>query len=81
MKKFEQVLILEAIEIQLAKEPQEPTKNKKPLRPNDLSKWELRVDRYRVFYDVDKDNQTVKVKAIGWKEHDRLYIRGKGFRL
>jgi len=51
------------------------------LRPNDLSAWELRVDRCRVFYDVSAEEATVTVKAVGWKEHNRLFIRGREFQL
>jgi mRNA-degrading endonuclease RelE of RelBE toxin-antitoxin system len=46
-------------------------------RPNDLSAWELRVGMYRVFYDVDPQQRTVRIKAVGWKERDKLVIRGK----
>ena len=48
---------------------------RKPLEPNQLGSWELRIDRYRVFYDVEND--TVYVTAVGYKEHNDLYIRGK----
>ena len=78
-KKFEQRLILDEIETQLFVEPLTQTRNRKPLRPNDLSEWELRIDKYRVFYDVDIESNTVTVKAVGWKEHNRLFIRGKEF--
>ena len=39
--------------------------------------WEARVGVHRVFYDVDEANRKVTVKAVGWKEHNRLFIRGK----
>jgi len=77
LRKPEQRLILDAIERQLAVEPLTPTRNRKPLRPNDLSEWGLRIGKYRVFYDVDAESSTVTVKAVGWKEHNRLFIRGK----
>lgn len=57
------------------------TSNRKPLRPNELSKWELRVSEYRIFHDVDEITLTVKIKAVGYKEHNRLFIRGKEFYL
>jgi mRNA-degrading endonuclease RelE of RelBE toxin-antitoxin system len=57
------------------------SRNRKPLRPNDLSQWELRIDRFRVFYDVAGQGMAVVVKAIGWKEHNKLYIHGKEFQL
>ena len=36
---------------------------------------------YRIFYDIEKEHATVRVKAIGWKEHNRLFIRGKEYLL
>jgi mRNA-degrading endonuclease RelE of RelBE toxin-antitoxin system len=43
--------------------------------------WELRIGKYRVFYDADVVRDTVKIKAVGWKEHDRLFMSGKEFLL
>lgn len=31
------------------------TRNRNPLRPNETSQWELRIGKYRVFYDVPKN--------------------------
>ena len=45
--------------------------------PNDLSIWEMRVGEFRVFYDVDEERQEVLIKAVGWKKHNKLFIRGK----
>ena len=36
---------------------------------------------YRVFYDVYAQQRTVRIKAVGWKERDKLVIRGKEFTL
>jgi mRNA-degrading endonuclease RelE of RelBE toxin-antitoxin system len=80
-KKTEQATILDAIPVQLASEPLTETRNRKPLRTNDLSQWELRVDRYRIFYDVDAENSIVLIKAIGWKDHNILRIRGEEYSL
>ena len=80
-KKFEQKLILDAIPEQLASEPLTETRNRKPLRANELAQWELRVDRFRVFYDVDADGQVVSIKAIGWKDHNILRIRDQEYTL
>ncbi len=75
-RKFEQKVILDAIEQQLLYEPNVATRNRKPLDENNLANWELRVDRYRVFYDIiiEDDRQIVKIKAIGHKQHNILYI-------
>ncbi|MCI0457034.1 MAG: type II toxin-antitoxin system RelE/ParE family toxin [Gemmataceae bacterium] len=81
LKKADQNVVLDAIEQQLTNEPLVETRNRKPLRPNDLSSWEVRVGFYRVFYDVDETNQKVTIKAVGWKEHNKLFIRGKEYQL
>ena len=76
LRKADQVAITDRIEAQLTEEPQAETRNKKPMKPNKLAKWELRIGRFRVFYDVEGEG-VVKVKAIGWKEHNRLYFGGQ----
>lgn len=80
-KKTEQNLILDSIEEQLVQEPLNVTKNRKPLRPNDISAWELRIDKYRVFYDVNVEDNLVIIKAVGAKEHNQLFICGKESKL
>jgi mRNA-degrading endonuclease RelE of RelBE toxin-antitoxin system len=81
LRRHEQRTILAAIEKQLEVAPMKPTRNRKPLRPNDLSTWEVRVGKYRVFYDVVEEGKRVVIKAVGWKEHNRLFIRGEEFQL
>jgi hypothetical protein len=48
----ERSTLLDAIREQLADEPLVETRNRKPLRPNPLAPWELRVGSLRAFYDV-----------------------------
>jgi len=80
-KKREQQIIFSTVDEQLAWQPTLETRNRKPLRPNDLSQWELRIGQYRVFYDVDAIVRIVAIKAIGKKKHNQLYIRGRKFEL
>jgi mRNA-degrading endonuclease RelE of RelBE toxin-antitoxin system len=80
-KKYEQTLILDQIEVQLSYEPLNETRNRKPLELNALGEWELRIGMYRVFYDVDAEQITVKIKAVGYKQHNRLDLRGKEYAL
>jgi mRNA-degrading endonuclease RelE of RelBE toxin-antitoxin system len=49
LKKGEQNVVLDAIEQQLTKEPLVQTRNRKPLRPNDLASWEARVGSLRLY--------------------------------
>ncbi len=74
-------MIVDAIDDRLIYEPSLETRNRKVLDPNLLAAWELRIGRYRVFYDVDAVITLVLVKAVGWKEHNTLYIRGKAYML
>ncbi len=73
---FDRKIILEAIKTQLENEPMLETRNRKRLRENPLGPWELRAGKDRVFYQVDADSRVVTVGAIGYKEHNKLYIRG-----
>lgn len=62
------------------------TRNRKPLRiPNTLNAtWELRCganNRYRVFYDVDVEDDFVVVLAVGRKVGNRLMIGSEEFLL
>ena len=78
-RKYDQQIILEGIETQLRDQPHQETTNRKHLGANELSDWELRIGKFRVFYDVEMgvDQQLVKVKAVGHKIHNRLIIAGR----
>ncbi len=73
--------ILDQIDFCLKDRPNVETRNNKVLRPNRLAQRELRVDRFRVFYDIQEDKAVVKVEAIGHKRGSRLYVRGQEFQL
>jgi hypothetical protein len=42
----EQAIILNAVDRQLANEPLKETRNRKPMRPNPIAPWELRIGRF-----------------------------------
>ena len=73
LRAFERKRILNRIQEQLTHQPTQKTRNKKELPgltppwEHVQPVWELRVDEYRVFYDVDDDEQTVIVRAIRHK--------------
>ncbi|HEV8725653.1 MAG TPA: type II toxin-antitoxin system RelE/ParE family toxin [Candidatus Binatia bacterium] len=62
--------ILDAIEEQLAREPETRTRNRKLLEnlippwQTVAPIWELRVGEYRVFYDVSATESVVYVRAV-----------------
>jgi len=80
-RKYEQTLILDGVDRQLRCEPDNATRNRKVLDSNNLSQWELRIGIYRVFYDITTNQPNVTIKAVGYKEHNKLFIRGKEYSL
>jgi mRNA-degrading endonuclease RelE of RelBE toxin-antitoxin system len=79
-------LIRETIQEQLLFEPDAETRNRKPLRQPAVfeAEWELRFgpdNRFRVFYEIDRENRKVYILAIGVKERDRLFIGGEEVQL
>src|ERR1700720_3116203 len=75
-RKTERQIISDGIDFFLTHDANVETRRRKPLRPNRIAPWELRIQDYRVFYDFEEDD-IVKVVAVGHKEHNDLYIRGK----
>lgn len=80
-RKYEQQLIADQIDEQLLHEPAHETRNRKRLRPNNVAEFELRIMKFRVFYDVDENKNLVKIEAVGHKEGSCLFIRGKEYQL
>jgi mRNA-degrading endonuclease RelE of RelBE toxin-antitoxin system len=81
MRTFDQRRLVAAMEVQLVHEPTRETRNRKQLRPNDLAEWELRVEAFRIFYDVLEIDGVVKVVAIGFKDGNDLYVHGERYEL
>jgi mRNA-degrading endonuclease RelE of RelBE toxin-antitoxin system len=78
-KVYEQRIIASAIRTFLTRDALVETDRRKLLESNSLAPWELRIENYRVFYDVDDD--TVHIIAVGHKNHNDLYVRGKKVQL
>ncbi|HBL12150.1 MAG TPA: addiction module toxin RelE [Cyanobacteria bacterium UBA11162] len=79
-------LICSTIEEQLSYEPEEETRNRKPLlQPSEIgATWELRFgpnNRFRVFYRTDLSNKTVYIRAIATKLGNKLFIGTEEFNL
>jgi mRNA-degrading endonuclease RelE of RelBE toxin-antitoxin system len=78
----QRTIVFEAIDTQLTHEPNVETRNRKPMRPNPLAPWELRVQNMRVYYDVEHDpEERVLILAVGIKDHNRILIGGKEIEL
>ena len=78
----DRAIVLDAVDQQLATEPTVETRNRKPLRPNPVAPWELRIGDLRVFFDVEEEpDAVVHVRAVGLKQHNILRIGGEVFEL
>jgi mRNA-degrading endonuclease RelE of RelBE toxin-antitoxin system len=78
----ERARVLDGIERQLVHEPLRETRNRKPLRPNPIAPWELRLGSLRVFYDVSETGRrVVHVLAIGKKVRNIVRIGGQEIKL
>jgi mRNA-degrading endonuclease RelE of RelBE toxin-antitoxin system len=67
--------VLDAVDRHLAHEPTVETRNRKPMRPNPVAPWELRIGSLPVYYDVeDSPERKVAVRAIGIKEGNLVRI-------
>jgi mRNA-degrading endonuclease RelE of RelBE toxin-antitoxin system len=73
--------VFAAVEETLAQQPLRETHNAKRLRANSLAEWELRIDNFRVFYNVSEEERLVTIINIGEKKAGRLMIGGKEFEL
>jgi hypothetical protein len=75
-------LIRAVVDEQLSFEPTTETRNRKPLkRPVVfMATWEIRFgpqNRFRVYYDVDLEQASVAILAIGSREGNRVVIGGE----
>src|SRR5262245_32903739 len=77
-------LIQTEIERQLLHEPDVETRNRKPLKRPIVfgADWELRFgpdNRFRVFYQTDRENKEVRILAVGVKAGNQLFFGGEEF--
>jgi len=74
--------VLAAVERQLTNEPSKETRHRKPLKPNPVAPWELRVGALRVFYEVaEGPPAVVRILAVGIKVREILRIGGEEIQL
>jgi mRNA-degrading endonuclease RelE of RelBE toxin-antitoxin system len=62
---------------QLRHEPMKKTRNRFAAAPGAPGEWELRVQPFRVYYDVDEDEQVVAIRAVLYKPREKPYRRGR----
>jgi mRNA-degrading endonuclease RelE of RelBE toxin-antitoxin system len=70
--------VFDIVDDQLGDEPAVETRNRKPMRPNPLAPWELRIGDLRVYYDIAEESEpVVTIVAIGIKDRNRILIGGE----
>lgn len=75
LTRFQKVTVLDIVEKQLSFSPDRESKNRKPMRPNPISPWELRIGTLRVYYDIEEGSApVVYIRAIGIKDRNRIRI-------
>jgi mRNA-degrading endonuclease RelE of RelBE toxin-antitoxin system len=77
-------LIRRAVADQLVAEPDTPTRNRKPLLRETAigAAWEVRCgpgNRFRIFYDVHRDQHLVVVLAIAREVRNQLFVGKEKF--
>jgi mRNA-degrading endonuclease RelE of RelBE toxin-antitoxin system len=76
------VTVLDTVETQLQYQPNVENRNRKPMRPNPVAPWELRIGNLRVYYDIeDEPEQVVYIRAVGIKERNNVRIGKERIRL
>jgi len=67
--------VLDTVEKQLKYQPAIETRNRKPMRPNPIAPWELRIGNLRVYYDIEDDQEhIVYIRAVGIKDRNSVRI-------
>ena len=75
-------MILDALPRQLGHQPTVETRNRKRLVTSPIGPWELRVGRYRVYFEVQEEpERVVRIVAIGLKVREKVLIGGVEVRL
>jgi mRNA-degrading endonuclease RelE of RelBE toxin-antitoxin system len=78
----QQRVVLDTVDKQLIHQPMAKTRNRKPMRPNMLATWELRIGNLRVYYDIEEEPvPRVYIQAIGIKDRNQVRIGGKVIKL
>ena len=82
LKRGQQVVVLDSIDKHLSHQPSVETRNRKPMRPNPLAPWELRIGNLRVYYDVEEEpERIVYIIAIGVKKRNEVQIGKEAVKL
>jgi mRNA-degrading endonuclease RelE of RelBE toxin-antitoxin system len=75
----ERRIVEDGIAARLLDQPKSPSRAIKPLRPNPLAGYELRLGDLRAFYNVDEENVEVVIVVVGRKVGNALVVGGEEF--
>lgn len=70
----ERALLFDGVGRQLSHQPEVETRNRKPMRPNPIAPWELRIRHLRVYYEPKASERIVTVRAVGIKCGNKVLI-------
>lgn len=78
----ERALVRDGVRAQLTHQPTVETRRRKPLRPNTMAGFRLRIRHLRVYYDVlERPSPLTLVQAIGVKVRNRIFVGGEEIEL
>ena len=82
LTKREQVIVRQGALKYLQDEPGIDAGARETMRPNTLNVgWALHLGHLRVYYDIDEPGQIVRIRRIGRKPRNILYLRNQSFDL
>jgi hypothetical protein len=71
----QQTIVLDGVNSHLSVDPMVETRRRKPMRPNPLAPWELRLGNLRVYFDiVSEPERVVVILAVGIKDRNAVRI-------
>jgi mRNA-degrading endonuclease RelE of RelBE toxin-antitoxin system len=74
----QEATVLDQVDEQLTHQPAVETRNRKPMRPNPVAPWELRIGPLRVYYDIQEEPEpVVLIRAVGIKRRNQVRVGGK----
>lgn len=75
LRKTDQVKVLDRIERHLMHEPRRQSKSRiKQLRVKTFPPYRLRVDEFRIYYDVDESNRMVIIYGVVPKDRSEAWL-------
>ena len=82
LTRTQQSTVIDSVDKHLADQPAAETRNRKPMRPNPIAPWELRIGNLRVYYEIrEVPEKIVYILAVGIKKRNEVRIGKEVVRL